>query len=212
MDREQASGGDRVIAGYLILSYAFGSIPTGYWLGKAWKGLDVRRHGSGNLGATNVLRVLGKGPAMITLLIDIVKGWVPVRLMQHAAPGNFTLATAAGCLAILGHATSPFVGFRGGKGVATSAGVFIALLPVPAAIAIAVFLATLLISHIVSISSMVAVLAWAASAYFLAPARLPLGAAWGVTVLVFWTHRANIRRLLAGTEPRLERSKGPSSR
>jgi acyl phosphate:glycerol-3-phosphate acyltransferase len=185
------------------VSYLLGSIPTGYWLGKAWKGIDVRQHGSGNLGATNVLRVLGKGPGFITLALDILKGVIPVLLCSYYFPGEQTLALAAGLSAIAGHVTSPFVRFHGGKGVATSAGVFLALLPGPTLIALGVFGLSLVVSRFVSFSSMLAALSLTAAAWALCPVRR---LNWATTVLaafVFWTHRANIRRLLKGTENKI---------
>src|ERR1044071_9941862 len=117
------------IAVWCLASYLLGSIPTGYWLGLAWKGIDIRKHGSGNLGATNVFRVLGKWPGFGTLAFDILKGWIPVHLAMRFFPGRLALAIGAGLSAIVGHTASLFVRFRGGKGVATSASVFAALLP-----------------------------------------------------------------------------------
>src|SRR5580765_1517553 len=106
------------LIGIILASYLIGSIPTGYWLGKLWKGIDVRQQGSGNLGATNVFRVLGVAPGIVTLLLDILKGIAPVMWVQHVHPGDLGLAVAAGLAAIMGHMTSIFVRFRGGKGVA----------------------------------------------------------------------------------------------
>lgn len=184
-------------------AYLIGAIPTGYWLGKAWKGVDVRKHGSGNLGATNVFRVLGKGPGVITLTVDILKGLLPVLVMQRLFPGNLEWSLTTGLLTILGHTTSPFVGFRGGKGVATSAGVFAALLPWPAAAAVATFGVALLLSGYVSLSSILAAIVLTFSAWVLkAPYLLQLAAA-VVGVFVIWKHRGNIQRLRAGTENRI---------
>jgi len=185
-------------------SYLLGSIPTGYWLGKLWKGVDVRRFGSGNLGATNVFRVLGKGAGAVTLALDIAKGLAPVLLVRRLFPGEPWLAIGAGAGAILGHTTSVFVGFRGGKGVATSAGVFLALLPVPSCVALATFAVCLAITRIVSLSSLAAALALSAASLFLAPSRALRGAAVLVTIFVFWTHRHNIRRLMNGQELRIQ--------
>lgn len=188
---------------YLAGSYLLGSIPTGYWLGKYWKGIDVRQHGSGNLGATNVFRVLGTGPGIITLGFDILKGFVPTAAAQRYFPGHIALIIAAGLAAILGHTMSIFVHFRGGKGVATSAGVFLALLPVPSVIAVSVFALSLLLTRIVSLSSMIAVVGLTLSAFFLAPVRQLFYAAAAVSSMILWTHRSNIKRLLNGTESRI---------
>src|SRR5262245_51281482 len=97
--------------GLLLGSYLLGSIPTGYWLGLAWKGIDVRTQGSGNLGATNVFRVLGTAPGLITLLIDILKGLLPVLIAEHLYPGDLQIAILTGLATILGHTLSIFVRF-----------------------------------------------------------------------------------------------------
>jgi len=215
------------------VAYLIGSIPTGYWLGKVWKGIDIRQHGSGNVGATNVFRVLGAGPGLVTLLIDILKGWVCVYVCLKGIvtmaytpiltatitigpcdiPGfcgttsvmmnPLVLATLAGLTAILGHCTSPFVGFKGGKGVATSAGVFLALMPIPGLIALGIFLLSLAATRIVSISSILAALGLAVSAWCLTRPMVFDDAATVVAALILYKHRSNIHRLLKGTEPRL---------
>jgi glycerol-3-phosphate acyltransferase PlsY len=190
-------------AGLLIVSYLLGSIPTGYWMGLAWKGIDVRKQGSGNLGATNVFRVLGPKPGLTTLAIDIFKGLLPVLWSKHLFPHDLMLALAAGIAAILGHTTSAFVGFRGGKGVATSAGVFAALLPIPFTVAVAVFLTVFAITKYVSLGSLIAVLTLAASSFVVSEPPPLRGAAVLVAIFVFWTHRSNIQRLLHGTENQL---------
>jgi len=124
--------------------------------------------------------------------------------VRHLFPGEPWLAIGAGAGAILGHTTSVFVGFRGGKGVATSAGVFLALLPVPSCVALATFAVCLAITRIVSLSSLAAALALSAASLFLAPSRALRGAAVLVTIFVFWTHRHNIRRLMNGQELRIQ--------
>ncbi len=184
-------------------SYLLGSIPTGYWLGKAWKGIDIRTQGSGNVGATNVVRVLGVGPGVITFLIDCLKGALPVLWVQHTYPGALGWATCAGLAAILGHTTSPFVRFQGGKGVATSGGAFAALLPIPTGIGFAVFLVCLAFSRMVSASSILAAVALAVSAFKFAPDPMLAYAVTGVSLVVIWKHRDNIKRILAGTESRI---------
>lgn len=188
----------------LILAYLLGAIPTGYWLGLFWKGVDVRKQGSGNLGATNVFRVLGKGPGIVTLIIDILKGYIPVALAQHVAGVGSLLAIEAGVLAILGHTTSPFVGFRGGKGVATSAGVFAALLPLPIALAVLAFVVTFGISRYVSLSSIIAAIVLAIAAVCEPVALILKLMAIAVALFVIVKHRSNIQRLRAGTENRFK--------
>jgi glycerol-3-phosphate acyltransferase PlsY len=196
--------------GIILFSYLLGSVPTGYWLGKLWKGVDVRKQGSGNLGATNVFRVLGTAPGIFTLLIDVLKGAAPVLFVKHLQPGAIDLAVAAGLAAIVGHTTSIFVRFRGGKGVATSGGVFAALLPRPSLISLAVFALCLTLTRRVSASSICAAIALAAAAFALSAEPVPAYAAAAVAGMVLWTHRQNIRRLLAGTEPRIGSKERPA--
>jgi glycerol-3-phosphate acyltransferase PlsY len=189
--------------GLFVAAYFLGSIPTGYWLGLAWKGVDVRSQGSGNLGATNVFRVLGTGAGLCTLALDILKGWLPVFWARHFYAQDLTLAIAVGLIAILGHATSVFVRFRGGKGVATSAGVFAALLPLPTTAAVLAFALVFAATRYVSLGSLFAVLILAVSSFLLSSPPPLAWAAVVVAVFVFWTHRSNIQRLLNGTENRL---------
>jgi glycerol-3-phosphate acyltransferase PlsY len=187
----------------IIVSYIIGSIPTGYWLGKIWKGVDVRQHGSGNLGATNVFRVLGKGAGLVTLLIDITKGALPVLWVKMAYPDLLGWAVAAGVAAIIGHTMSIFVRFRGGKGVATSAGAFAALLPIPSFIAFLIFAGCLTITRMVSASSITAAIALALSSFLLSADPLLSFTALVIALLVIVKHRSNIGRIAAGTEPRI---------
>ncbi len=194
----------------LVLAYFLGSVPTGYWLGKLWKGVDVREFGSGNLGATNVFRVLGVIPGLLTLAIDIAKGWGAVCIARAWFPGKLSIAIVAGMAAILGHATSVFVRFRGGKGVATSAGVFLALLPLPSAAALAVFAVVFGATRYVSLGSLAGAFTLAASSFALSSPKALSWAASVVALFVAWTHRANIKRLMQGTENRIEWSRKAS--
>ncbi len=187
-----------------IFCYLLGSIPTGLWLGKAWKGMDVRQHGSGNLGATNVFRVLGAVPGAITLSLDILKGVTAVLLAKHYFPGDLRVFIAAGLAAIVGHTMSVFVKFRGGKGVATSAGVFFALLPLPSLFALIAFAIVFGISHYVSLGSLSGAFTLVLSSFFLASPKPLTWTAAGIFLFVIWTHRANITRLRQGTENRIE--------
>jgi len=190
-------------AALILASYLLGSVPAGLWLGRWWKGVDVRERGSGNLGATNVFRVLGVGPGICTLAIDIAKGLVPVCAAKALFPGGVPALIGAGLAAIIGHTCSIFVRFRGGKGVATSAGVFAGLLPMPFLFAVIAFFLLLTATRYVSVSSMGAVIVLAAASFALKdPEALSLMAA-GVAIFVLWTHRANLRRLMNGTEPKL---------
>jgi len=194
----------------MLGGYAAGSVPTGVWLGKVWKGIDVRQHGSRNLGATNVFRVLGKGPGIATLLIDMLKGLLPVLLARTWYPGETGIIVGVGVSAILGHMTSPFVGFKGGKGVATSTGVFAALLPGPALAAVLTFGVVLAASRYVSLGSILSAIVLVVVTW-LSPVDMILKyMATGITALVIWMHRSNIERLRAGTESRVFERKSHS--
>ena len=190
----------------LAISYAAGSIPFAYLAGAA-AGVDLRKQGSGNLGATNVFRVLGWKIGILVFLADALKGALPVLLLppRISAPGDPVLwALACGVAAIAGHVRPVYLGFRkGGKGVATAAGVFFALAPLPMLITFAVFVAIVLGTGYVSLGSLAAAV--------LLPALL--GATHGassplfivsvvIACFVFWTHRANIGRLRRGEEHR----------
>jgi acyl phosphate:glycerol-3-phosphate acyltransferase len=191
---------------WLLVGYACGSLATGYWLGKM-RGIDIREHGSGNVGATNVFRVLGTPAGIFTLLVDILKGAIPVILALRASAGSLPLALTTGLGAILGHATSPFVKFRGGKGVATSAGVFFALMPYPFGVALGVFLVVFAVTRTVSASSIASAVGLAIASFFFQTPRILSFATMAVSTLVIWKHRSNIKRLIAGTEPRLGQRK-----
>ena len=220
-----------------IFAFLLGSIPFGLIIARA-KGINIREHGSGNIGATNVLRVVGKKYGIACLLLDALKGFIPVLLaislvrfsgMQNPLSiaallpysQEFPMLTAqlfqviTGLMAILGHNYSPWVAFRGGKGIATSAGVLTALMPAAVVILIIVWLAAFLVSKYVSLASIVAAIA------------LPLLTLWGswfhgkiqngtwnkplfiftliIAILAVWKHRTNLQRLRAGTEHRFTR-------
>lgn len=223
-----------------LMAFLLGSIPFGLIIARA-KGIDIRQHGSGNIGATNVLRVVGKKYGITCLLLDALKGFVPVAIAVNliritgrpvqvplGLPEAWALVLPAAeawkgqgvqiltaLAAVLGHNYSPWVGFKGGKGIATSAGVLIALMPFAVIILIAVFLAVFLTTRYVSLASLVSA------------AALPLLTIWGswhhgriqdgtwnkplfaftvvIAVMAIWKHRSNLRRLREGTEPRLVR-------
>lgn len=195
----------------LLTGFACGSLPWGLWLGRAFRGVDVRTVGSRNLGATNVYRSLGPLLGIATLVLDIAKGAVPV-LLVGACPVNVAFAGGAlwsgigvGLAAVLGHVFTPFAGFRGGKGVATMAGVLLALAPAAFGVFVAVFLVTLAVTRFISLGSMLGAVAFAAALGVLAPGgvRSPLFV-FGLIVaaLVIARHHENIGRLFAGTERR----------
>lgn len=223
-----------------LIAFLLGSIPFGLLIAKA-KGINIREHGSGNIGATNVLRVVGKKYGITCLLLDALKGFIPVLLainvisiagraplMTFDFPDNWILHLSAAealkgqiahiltaLAAVLGHNYSPWVGFRGGKGIATSAGVFLALMPAGLGILVIVFLVVFLTTRYVSLASIVAA------------AALPMVTFWGswhhgrvqdgtwnkplfvftvvIGLLAIWKHRSNIQRLRNGTENRFTR-------
>ena len=190
----------------LLLAYLLGSIPAAYIAGRVAKGIDLREHGSGNLGATNVYRLMGWKVAAAVLLVDGAKGALPVLLFPqwfHATP-PLNWAIGYGIAAIVGHVRSIFLLWKGGgKGVATAAGVFLALAPVPMAVALVTWIAVLLISGYVSLASLVSAALLAVLLVVMQGIRSPLAIVGVVlAVFVFYTHRANIGRLRRGEEHR----------
>ncbi|MBY8826680.1 glycerol-3-phosphate 1-O-acyltransferase PlsY [Hephaestia mangrovi] len=186
-------------AGALLLGYLLGSIPFGLLLTRAFGAGDLRQVGSGNIGATNVLRTGRKGLAAATLLLDLGKGFAAVALARHFFPGNELLAAAT---VFLGHCYPVWLGFRGGKGVATLMGICLAI-HWPCGLVFAVvwlgLLATLRISSVAGMAA--AVVAPVSAALFGKMDAVPVLLA--LALLVIWKHRGNIERLLAGTEPRV---------
>jgi glycerol-3-phosphate acyltransferase PlsY len=198
-----------------LLFYLLGSIPTGYLLGRA-RGIDIRQFGSGNIGATNVWRVMGRKWGLVAFACDFLKGFLPLFLLARLAFPQPTvwavalLLVVCGLAAILGHNYTPWLGFKGGKGVATSAGVVAALLPWSLLAVFTLWLVVTALTRIVSIASLLAAIALPfATAWFYPGQGVYLGLAVLAGGLVVWTHRSNIRRLLAGTEPRLGTPAGP---
>lgn len=198
----------------LLVAYVVGSIPAAYVAGRVVKGIDLREHGSGNLGATNVYRVLGPKVAASVLLFDAAKGALPVRLLPGLllpatadADARLLWSIAYGIAAIAGHVRPVFLLWKGGgKGVATAAGVFAALVPVPIAIAVGIFAAVLAASGYVSLASLsAAAVLPVAVASMLGPASPLFVVSLLVGAFVFWTHRANIARLRRGEEHRFGR-------
>ena len=192
----------------ILGSYLLGATPTSFIAGKLGRGIDLREHGSKNLGATNVYRILGWKYAIPVALVDIAKGAVPVLL----APAGSWLRVAVGAAAVLGHMFSPYVRFKGGKGVATAAGMFLALAPIAVLIAIPIWGLCLWLTGYVSLSSIIAVLSVPLAIALLQPGEPYVFWASAVLVaLIIFAHRRNIARLLAGTENRFRtRRNGPS--
>jgi glycerol-3-phosphate acyltransferase PlsY len=197
----------------IALSYLIGSIPAAYLAGKLLRGIDLREHGSGNLGATNVYRVLGTRPAVAVLLADVLKGAIPVLVFPGVTdamrPDLWAIAYAVA--AIAGHVRSVFLLMRGGgKGVATAAGAFMSLAPLPSLIALGIFVVVLFVWGYVSLGSLSAATALPIVIALREGIHSPLFAVSAiVAAFVFWTHRANIARLRNGDEPRFGK-KSPS--
>jgi glycerol-3-phosphate acyltransferase PlsY len=182
------------------IAYLVGSIPFGLLLAKAGGAGDVRRIGSGNIGATNVLRTGRKGLALATLALDMLKGALPVWLAyRYFGPD---MAVAAGLGAVVGHCFPLWLGFRGGKGVATAAGVMAAMTPLVALIVVTLFVVLVLLTRYVSLASILAAVAAAPMAFWLG--HIQAGELYlALALLIVLNHAGNIRRLLAGTESRL---------
>ena len=196
---------------WLLASYFLGAIPTGYLSGRLLRGIDLREHGSRNLGATNVYRTLGWRYAIPVGLFDIAKGAVPVLVFAPRASESQLFALACGIAAILGHVFSVFVRFRGGKGVATAAGVMLGLTPLALGVAALIWLVVVALTGYVSLASIAGAVILPLAVYLLErpdrPEILWLDAL--VAAAIIWLHRANIRRLLNGTENRFGRRATP---
>jgi glycerol-3-phosphate acyltransferase PlsY len=190
----------------LAAAYLIGGIPTSYLVARAIRGIDLREHGSGNLGATNAYRLLGKRAAIPIFIVDILKGFLPVFLFPGwDAATSAAWAFAYGGAAIAGHVFSPYVGFKGGKGVATGAGVFLALAPFAVGVGFVVWLTLTLTTGYVSLASMAAALTLP-MVIGLRDGTVPtFWAALAIACFVVIAHRANVRRLLHGEEHRFRR-------
>ncbi|MEY3344205.1 MAG: glycerol-3-phosphate 1-O-acyltransferase PlsY [Bacteroidota bacterium] len=200
---------------FVLTAYLLGSIPSAVWIGKWFYGLDVREHGSGNAGATNVFRVLGKGPGIIVLLMDILKGYLALQLAflsgdyLPSSQQYVNYKLILGIAALAGHIFPVFAGFRGGKGVAIMLGILIGLNPWAALVCTGVFVVVFVLSGFVSLGSLCAALSYPFVMMLVFGETIPTVNifAMAVCVLVFVTHQKNIERLLNGTESRLLKSK-----
>ncbi|HEY8417963.1 MAG TPA: glycerol-3-phosphate 1-O-acyltransferase PlsY [Limnochordales bacterium] len=187
---------------YWTACYLLGAVPFGFLAGRLWGNVDIRTMGSGNIGATNVLRTLGAVPAVLVLLLDAAKGWAAVWVALRLGLSEAAVAGAA-LAAVAGHNWPVFLGFRGGRGIATALGVLIALAPMVAAVLVGVWLIIVVSTRYVSLGSMVAS---ALLPLLLVVGRFP--GAYAVAGLILavtaiWRHRPNIARLLVGTEHRI---------
>jgi acyl phosphate:glycerol-3-phosphate acyltransferase len=193
----------------LVLAYLIGATPTSYVAAKLGRGLDLREHGSHNLGATNVYRVLGWRYALPVGLIDLAKGALPIVVLGPWSNGPAWFPVALGVAAVAGHVWSPYVRFRGGKGVATAAGMFLALAPLAIAVSLPIWAATLWLSGYVSVASLAVAVLFPVWIRLTVPDEpYTIWAAVAVAALIVYAHRANIRRLSAGSEHRFRTRKG----
>jgi len=201
------------IAAAILTGYLLGSIPTGVWLGKLFKGIDIRQHGSGSIGATNVSRVLGAKLAVIVLVIDVAKGFLACYLASRVNFGDILLSGGqlsilGGLAAVIGHLFPVFAGFRGGKGIATGAGIVLYISPLEVGFTVVVFISIAYLTRFVSLASITAAifycLAILVEKYYMGyPVDDEVaGLAILLVIIVLCTHRSNIRRLMAGTENR----------
>ncbi len=188
---------------YLPIAYLLGAIPTSYIVARAVAGVDLREFGSKNLGATNLYRLLGWGAAIPVALFDVVKGGAPVLVFLALRGTPVWWALVVGSAAVLGHVFSPFVRFRGGKGIASAAGVFLAYVPGAIGAGAVIWIALVAVTGYVSVGSMSAAAAFPVLVGLLYPSRPEaLYVALAVAAFVIFNHRSNLRRLLAGTEAR----------
>lgn len=203
------------IIAYLVVAlaaYLLGSIPTGYLVGLA-KGVDIRTVGSGNIGATNVFRFLGKPAGIFVLLMDALKGWFAVRIValwlaarllppEAVEESGEVAAILAALFAVLGHNYTCWLKFKGGKGIATSAGVYLALAPLAVGIALATWIIVFLITRYVSVASIAAAVALPVAVWLTSHSILLGIVTTALGALAIYKHRTNVQRLLAGTEHR----------
>ncbi|MEI7634920.1 MAG: glycerol-3-phosphate 1-O-acyltransferase PlsY [bacterium] len=187
----------------ILLAYIFGSIPTGLIIGRHFCGIDLREHGSGNFGATNAVRCLGKILGLTILLLDVLKGLAPVAILPAmfgvTAPSAFQ-SLLVGAAAICGHVFSCFVNFRGGKGVATTLGVFIAIAPVETLITVVVGVVIIALTGYVSAASVTGAILLPVLLYYYKQSALVLVMALVISIIVLVRHKGNIERLMAGNE------------
>ena len=204
------------LIGYFILAvaaYLVGSIPTGFLVAKAM-GVDIRAVGSGNIGATNAFRILGKGPGSFVLLFDAFKGWSAVMLLVPLIAGwNFcedceSVRLLAGLAAVVGHNYTCWLKFKGGKGIATSAGVLLAWMPPVLLTILAVWIVVFYASKYVSLASVAAAVALPISALAWRYSWTYFGVSLCLAILAIYKHKPNIQRLIAGTENRVGSNKG----
>ncbi len=198
-----------IISISIVTAYVIGSIPTAYLFGRAFKGIDIRKFGSGNVGATNVYRVIGKAPGFAVLFIDGLKGFLPA-LIFPLLIRNFDISVSidsykiiVGLSVIIGHVWTVFLNFKGGKGVAATAGVLLAILPKLFLIALVVWIISLVISRYVSVSSIIASISLPIAAFICEKPNEILSFTVFLCLASIYKHKSNIQRLLKGQEKRI---------
>ena len=204
----------------LVIAYLLGSIPTGFLVAKA-RGIDIRTQGSGNIGATNVFRILGKTAGILVLLADAAKGWLAVSVVANWVGGwsnpaaspvaSEWLSLGAGVAAILGHNYTCWLHFKGGKGIATSAGVLVALVPAALLIVLGIWIVVFAVSRYVSLASICAALALPFAAWLHHESGTIIIVTSALAALAIYKHKANIKRLMNGTENRIGTKKAAPS-
>ncbi len=189
-----------------IVAYLFGAVPFGLLVARS-RGVDIRQHGSGNIGATNVFRVLGKGWGIFTFALDALKGFVPAFVFPRLVGLEAQWGVLFGIVAILGHSFPVYLKFKGGKGVATSAGMLLGVAPLAVGVGFAVWVLCMVLSRYVSLSSIAAAVAVAITVWVQDRGLVINIALTILSLLIIWLHRANIKRLLNGTENRFGKKK-----
>ncbi|HRF60147.1 MAG TPA: glycerol-3-phosphate 1-O-acyltransferase PlsY [Fimbriimonadaceae bacterium] len=191
----------------IVAAYGVGSLPLGYWIVRR-RGIDITKVGSGNPGATNVWRVCGWKLGLVVFVLDVLKGLVPALAAQQLL-GRQDAAFACGFAAILGHSLSPFLGFKGGKGISTGLGALLGSSPVVALLALSAFIVVVLLTRYVSLASLVAAPAMVVAGILTGDSPILIGAYGVLALFIVFRHRANIARLIAGTEPKFGQKKNP---
>ncbi len=191
----------------LVTAYLLGSIPFGYLLVKWVKGMDVRTQGSGNIGMTNVWRVAGANWGILTLILDIAKGALALVIARHFDPNDDLLLVLTGVTALLGNIFSVFLNFKGGKGIGISVGVFFSLLWMPSLAGLIVFLIALAMGRMISVGSLLGVTTMAGLTLYTHGLDWYSGLALFAAIMIWWTHRQNIKRILNGTENKIGKKK-----
>ena len=187
----------------IVLTYFIGAIPSGVWIGKAFKGIDVRDYGSKNSGATNSYRILGAKLGVIVLVMDILKGLVPLYIASKFDL-KYNDLVILGLVAILAHTFSCFISFKGGKGVATSLGVFLFLIPVITLILLAIFMVIVYFTRYISLGSITAAFLLPIFTFFSDKGSYLFVLSLIIGIFVIYRHKANISRLLSGTESKFK--------